>query len=96
MTDALERDAYALLSAFDDGNWRPTEAEFELSGTLARTHWSGSAFRTALRDIPAPVRAGRLIEVLDPATPVLELTDTSAAQPALLALRRLIDALATA
>jgi hypothetical protein len=96
MPDALERDARALLAAYDDGSWRPTDDEFELAGALARTHWSGSAFRTALRDIPDSVRAGRLVEILDPATPVLELTDTSAAQPALLALRHLVDALAAA
>lgn len=96
MTDALERDVHALLAAYDDGSWRPTDAEFELAGALARTHWSGSAFRTALRDVPEFVRAGRLVDVLDPATPVLELTDTSFAQPALLALRQMVDALAAA
>ncbi|MGW1785082.1 hypothetical protein ACWCQQ_39215 [Streptomyces sp. NPDC002143] len=37
MTDALERDAHTLLAAYDDGSWRPTEAEFELSGTLVWT-----------------------------------------------------------
>jgi hypothetical protein len=59
MTNALERDAHALLVAYDDGSWRPTDAEFELAGNLARTHWSGSAFRTMLRDLPESVRAGR-------------------------------------
>lgn len=96
MTDALARDARALLAAYDDGSWSPADAEIELAGALARMHWSGSAFRAALRDVHESVRTGRLVEVLDPATPVLELTDTSAAPPALLALRQLVDALAAA
>ncbi|MFF4205714.1 hypothetical protein ACFYZ8_34260 [Streptomyces sp. NPDC001668] len=96
MTDALERDARALLAAYDDGSWNPTDGEFELASSLARTHWNGSAFRAELRDIPESARAGRLVDVLDPATPFLELTDTTTAQQALRALRQLIDALAAA
>ncbi|MFF9887656.1 MULTISPECIES: hypothetical protein [Streptomyces] len=37
---------------------------------------------------------GRLVDVLAPAAPLLESVDTSGARPALLAVRRLLDALA--
>jgi hypothetical protein len=94
MTDALDRDARALLAAYDEGSWRPADGEFTLAGDLARAHWNGSAFRTALREVPPSVRSGRLADVLDPAAAVLELTDASIARDALLALRQLIDALA--
>ncbi|MFI2040890.1 hypothetical protein ACIOK4_42085 [Streptomyces bottropensis] len=44
--------------------------------------------------MPPSVRAGRLVDILDPATAVLESVDSSGAQPALLVLRQLVDALA--
>ncbi|MFG2800591.1 hypothetical protein [Streptomyces pseudovenezuelae] len=94
MTDALERDARALLEQYDSGAWSPSAEDVRLAEDLARTHWDGSAFRTALRDIPEAARAGRLVDVLDPATAALESTNPSEARPALLALRQLVDALA--
>ncbi|MGQ4388857.1 hypothetical protein [Streptomyces sp. SAS_270] len=94
MTDALERDARALLEEYDGGAWSPNAGELLLAEGLARAQWSGPAFRASLRDVPQAVRSGRLIDVLDPATVVLESADTSPTRPGLLALRRLVDALA--
>ncbi|WP_217208859.1 hypothetical protein [Streptomyces sp. AC550_RSS872] len=94
MTDALERDARALLEEYDSGAWTPNAEDVRLAEGLARAHWDGSAFRAALRDIPEAALAGRLVDVLDPATAALESTDPSDARPALLALRQLMDALA--
>lgn len=92
--DALERDARALLAEYADGSWCPADGECALAGDLARAHWTGSAFRAALRDVPPSVRAGRLADVLDPAATVLELVDASGARSAVHALRQLLDALA--
>lgn len=94
MTDAVERDARVLLAQYDDGSWCPADGEFALAGDLARAHWSGSAFRAALRELPPSVRSGRLIDVLNPAAKILELVDASGARDALRALRQLADALA--
>ncbi|MER5981398.1 hypothetical protein ABT142_33605 [Streptomyces sp. NPDC001857] len=65
------------------------------AGGLARTHRSESAFRPRC-ETSEPLRTGRLVEVFDPAAPVLESTGTSAALPAPLALRQLVDAFAAA
>jgi len=94
ITDALERDARALLEEYDGGAWSPNAGELLLADGLARAQWSGPAFRASLREVPQAVRTGRLIDVLDPATVVLKSTDPSQARPALLALRQLVDALA--
>jgi hypothetical protein len=75
MTDALERDARTLLEEYDGGG-SPSTGERLLAEGLARAQWSGSAFRASLRDVPESVRAGRLIDVLDPAA-VLESADIS-------------------
>ncbi|NMI63129.1 hypothetical protein [Streptomyces sp. RLA2-12] len=80
MTDALERDARTLLEEYDGGV--PEYGE-RLAEGLARAQWSGSAFRAWLRDVPESVRAGRLIDVLDPAAVVLESADISGVRPAL-------------
>ncbi|GGU45639.1 hypothetical protein ACH4HG_22320 [Streptomyces coeruleorubidus] len=69
MTDALERDSRALLEKCDSGSWTPCTEEILLAEGLGRTHWDGTAFRAALREIPESVRAGRLVDVLDPARP---------------------------
>lgn len=95
MAEAIERDAHALLETYDSGAWRPAADELALAGSLARTRWSGTAFRAALREASPAVREGALVDVLDPATAFLELTDTSKGRSALLALRQLVDALAT-
>ncbi|WP_310729094.1 hypothetical protein [Streptomyces sp. N2A] len=94
MTQALERDARALLTAYEEGTWRPTAEELLLAEGLARSPWEETAFRTALRAVPDDDRGGRLVEVLDPATAILQAVDTYGAWPALVALRQLIDALA--
>jgi hypothetical protein len=96
MTDALERDARALLAAYDDGSWRPADGELTLAGDSARVNWNGSVFRAALREVPSSVRSGRLIDVLDPAAALLELVDASGSRDALRPLRQLVDALAAA
>ncbi|MEU0817494.1 hypothetical protein [Streptomyces mirabilis] len=54
-----------------------------LAEGLTRAQWSGSAFRASLRDVPESMRAGRLIDVLDPAAAVLESADISGVRPAL-------------
>ncbi|MFJ1557902.1 hypothetical protein [Streptomyces mirabilis] len=82
MTDALERDARTLLEEYDGGG-SPSTGERLLAEGLARAQWSGSAFRAWLRDVPESVRAGRLIDVLDPAAVVLESADISGVRPAL-------------
>ncbi|MET8453493.1 hypothetical protein [Streptomyces sp. NPDC005209] len=61
---------------------------------LARSPRGGTVLRAALRDVADDVRDGRLVDVLNPATSLLETVDASAARPALLALRQLVDALA--
>jgi hypothetical protein len=94
LTDAVERDALLLLAEYEGRNWLPADGEHVLAGDLARVQWNGSAFRAALRDLPASVRAGRLVTVLVPAATVLELVDTSGARNAVQALRQLLDALA--
>nr|WSY48703.1 hypothetical protein OG999_00020 [Streptomyces sp. NBC_00886]WSY57561.1 hypothetical protein OG999_50570 [Streptomyces sp. NBC_00886] len=77
LTDAVERDALVLLAEYEGGSWFPADGEFALAGDLARVRWNGSVVQTTLRDVPASVRAGRLVAVLDPAATVLELVDTS-------------------
>ncbi|WP_406117710.1 hypothetical protein [Streptomyces sp. NBC_00989] len=94
LTDAVERDALVLLAAYEGGNWFPADGEHALAGDLARVRWNGSAFRAALRDLPASVRAGHLVAVLDPAATVLEAVDASGARNIVQALRQLLDALA--
>ncbi|MFF1745654.1 hypothetical protein [Streptomyces mirabilis] len=73
MTDVLEWDARTLLEECDGGG--PSTGERLLAEGLARAQWSGSAFRASLRDVPESVRAGRRIDVLDPAAAVLEPAD---------------------
>jgi hypothetical protein len=51
-----------------------------------------TVFRAALREGPDSVRGWRLVDVLDPATLLLEAVDPSEARSALLALRQLVDA----
>ncbi|MEU2929505.1 hypothetical protein ABZ636_31290 [Streptomyces sp. NPDC007251] len=94
MTHVLERDARTLLAEYDAGLWRPTVGEQLLAEGLARSQWGGTVFRAALRDVADDIRDGRLVDVLGPATSLLEAVDASAARPALLALRQLVDALA--
>ncbi|MFG3208076.1 hypothetical protein [Streptomyces sp. NPDC048192] len=94
MTHALERDARSLLAEFDAGLWQPTVGEQLFAEGLARSAWDGAVFRAALRDVGDDVRDGRLVDVLGPAASFLEAVDASAARPALLALRQLVDALA--
>jgi hypothetical protein len=92
LTEALNRDAGALLAAYRSGTWVPAPAERELVEGLARGRWDASFFRAALRDVAPTVRAGRLIDVLEPAVDVF---DQAAAAPAdvVLQLRVLVDAL---
>ncbi|MER5348048.1 hypothetical protein ABT030_48945 [Streptomyces mirabilis] len=66
----LERDARTLLEEYDGGG-SPSTGERLLAEGLARAQWSGSAFPASLRDVSESVRAGRLIDVLDPAAAVL-------------------------
>ncbi|KPI17969.1 hypothetical protein OK006_10393 [Actinobacteria bacterium OK006] len=71
MTDALERDARTLLKEYDGGGVP------EYGGASPRRRAGPGAvervaFRAWLRDVPEFVRAGRLIDVLDPAAVVLE------------------------
>jgi hypothetical protein len=82
MTDVLEWDARTLLEEYDGGG-SPSTGERLLAEGLARAQWSGSAFRASLRDVPGSVRAGRLIDVLDPAAAVLESAGISGVGPAL-------------
>ncbi|MFD9286341.1 hypothetical protein ACFWD7_56170 [Streptomyces mirabilis] len=82
MTHVLEGDARTLLEEYDGGG-SPSTGEPLLAEGLARAQWSGSAFRASLRDVPESVRAGRLIDVLDPAAAVLESADISGVRPAL-------------
>lgn len=95
MIEALKRDAHTLLAEYDAGSWRPTTGERLIAEGLARSHWVGNAFRATLRNAADDVMDGRLITVLAPATPLLEAVDISSARSALLALRQLVDALAT-
>jgi hypothetical protein len=82
MTDALERDARTLIEEYDGGG--PSTGERLLAEGLARAQWSGSASRASLRDVPESVRAGRLIDVLDPAAAAVpEPADISGVRPAL-------------
>ncbi|WP_329321633.1 hypothetical protein [Streptomyces sp. NBC_01262] len=95
LADALRRDAAALLEAYGNRTWTPAPEEHDLAEGLARALWSGSAFRTALRDVPPAVRSGRLIDVLEPAAAVLD--DGAADQEdTVLQLRVLVDALTAA
>ncbi|MFJ9416635.1 hypothetical protein ACIRPT_20935 [Streptomyces sp. NPDC101227] len=97
MTDALVRDSAQLLKEYEGGVWHPTLEEHTLAEDLAHMHWRPESIRAALREVHPAVRAGRLVDVLDPATTVLESRESvggGAADAAVLALRRLIDVLA--
>lgn len=94
LTEALCRDAAALLEGYRAGTWVPAPEEHELAENLARSRWDAPCFRAALREVAAAVRSGRLIDVLEPAVDVLD-------QPAVdgdvvLQLRVLVDALTAA
>ncbi|MFK0294271.1 hypothetical protein ACIQU6_27890 [Streptomyces sp. NPDC090442] len=97
MAKALARDAAELLTAHEDAKRHPAPEVYTPAEGLAHMHWYPESFRTALREVHPAVRTGRLINVLNPATTVLESRDSVSADAtanALLALRRLIDALA--
>ncbi|OAH11310.1 hypothetical protein [Streptomyces jeddahensis] len=94
MTAALESDVAGLLEGYEDGTWHPATEERALAEGLARARWSPDSFRASLRAVSPAIRAGRLVDVLDPAAAVLESAGTPGADSALLALRRLVDALA--
>ncbi|MFG2864712.1 hypothetical protein [Streptomyces sioyaensis] len=97
MTNALARDSAQLLDEYERRVWHPTMEEHALAEDLAHMHWCPGSFRAALREVHPAVRTGRLVDVLDPATTVLESREAvggGAADAAVLALRRLIDVLA--
>jgi hypothetical protein len=88
---AVRQDAVALLAAYEAGRWVPEDAERELAEGLAMRQWTGPSFRASLRDVPLAVRSGRLIDVLAPATEVLDQADVD--QDVVRQLRILIDAI---
>ncbi|MGW2415623.1 hypothetical protein ACWCV5_26060 [Streptomyces tubercidicus] len=89
LADALRRDAAALLQQYRSGAWVPCAEERD----LARMQWNAHSLRANLREILAAVRAGRLVDVLDPAVAVAEQAGAATADGTLLQLRRLVDAL---
>ncbi|WP_411138006.1 hypothetical protein [Streptomyces sp. C10] len=93
LADALRRDAAALLKQYRSGAWVPCAEERDLAEDLARMQWNAHSLRANLREIPAAVRAGRLVDVLDPAVAVAEQAGAATADGTLLQLRRLVDAL---
>lgn len=94
LAQALLRDAAALLEAYQARTWTPAPAEREFAEDLARSRWTGTSFREALRDVPPAVRSGRLIDILEPAAAVLD--QGAAADDTVLQLRVLVDALTAA
>jgi hypothetical protein len=89
--DAVRHGAAALLQAYVAGQWVPEQAERELAEDLAMGQWSGPYFRACLREVPAAVRSGRLIDVLAPAVEVLDQADVD--EDVVRQLRVLIDAI---
>lgn len=87
---ALSRDSAALLQAYETGQWVPEQAERELAEDLTLGQLSGPFFRTLLREVPPTVRSGRLIDMLAPATEVLDQADVD--EDVVRQLRVLIDA----
>ncbi|RNG21617.1 hypothetical protein EEJ42_22505 [Streptomyces botrytidirepellens] len=69
----------------------PEQAERELAEGLALGQWSGPFFRALLREVPPAVQSGRLIDVLAPATEVLDQADVD--ENVVRQLRVLIDAI---
>lgn len=88
---AVRQDAATLLAAYEARQWVPEPDERELAEGLAVGQWTGPFFRASLRDAPPAVRSGRLIDVLAPATEVLDHSDTD--QDLVRQLRVLIDAI---
>ncbi|MEV0372494.1 hypothetical protein AB0I10_22125 [Streptomyces sp. NPDC050636] len=87
MTDALAeslaRDAVTLHEDLRAGDWQPSAAEQLLAEGIARTQWNHHSLRAALRDLSADMRAGRLLDVIDPAVRVAEAIGTPAVDAAL-------------
>jgi len=94
LAQALRRDAAVLLEAYRAGSWVPDAAERELAEGLARGRWDAHFLRAALREVPAPVRSGRLVDVLAPAADIVD--QAVGAEDAVLQLRVLVDALTAA
>jgi hypothetical protein len=93
---AVNREAAALLAAYETGSWTPTPEVREFAEGVARGHWTSSGLRTALREATPAVKAGSLAALLSSAARVLEVLDIDQADEMAVLLRQLLDAVATA
>ncbi|MGW7064620.1 hypothetical protein ACWGHM_39805 [Streptomyces sp. NPDC054904] len=89
----LERDVARLNTAYERDRWIPSADELEFTAGLARMPWTEQTIRTALREAGNSVRIGRLARLLN-GDAITVLRHVSADDPALHALRRLVDVLA--
>ncbi|SEO98194.1 hypothetical protein SAMN05216267_106414 [Actinacidiphila rubida] len=82
-----------LLESYRSGTWVPDPAERTLAEGLARSRWDAHVLRAVLREATPGVRAGRLVDVLAPATDVVG--QAPGTDDVVLQLRVLVDALTT-